>query len=67
MSDPEKTITEFVLAQLDNQPPRRRAELYRALARLISDEAAIPELVKLADDLDAIQRRHRQLTLNLTS
>lgn len=67
MTESEKLITDFVLESLRDRPVSDRIKYYRALARITSSTAAVASLEKLATDLEAIEHRHRQLTLDLTA
>jgi hypothetical protein len=65
MSTPLQDLHAFVLAESFRLPAARRARIYRALADIVGDEVAARELIQLAMDLEAIDRRSRQLLLNL--
>ncbi len=61
---PLATITEFVLAKLDGEPIKRRIEIKRALAAVMPTAKQAKELDAMADELEQIEARHRQLVLD---
>lgn len=64
MANAATRLTAFVLDQLAAQPLRRRIELCRDLASLAPTPAEAKRFAALADDLAAIEARHRQLVLD---
>lgn len=65
MKPAEAIITDFVLSASEDLPVSKRAELYRALARLTSNHETIGRLISLADELERINQQSQQLTLEL--
>lgn len=61
---PADFLAAFILDQLASQPLGRRVILYRCLASETKRKSLRDECLKLADELESIERRHRQLTLN---
>ncbi len=57
-------LGEFVLAHACGLELPRRARLYRALAEVIGDEKDAAQFIALANDCDAIERKHQQLVLD---
>lgn len=57
-------ISAFVMDKLDGEPIARRIQLKRALAEIVPTPKQRAALLKMADDLEAIERRHRQLVLD---
>lgn len=62
---PIEDLHAFVIEASLSLPAARRARIYRALAEIIGDERTSLELQQMAEDLEAIDRRSRQLLLNL--
>jgi hypothetical protein len=61
---PTSILFDFVLEKAADETAARRVRLYRALASVIGNESDAVTLVTLADDLEAIERKHRQLVLD---
>ncbi len=61
MANASTVVIGFVLERLEEQPVKRRAELYRALARLVATNAEKKSFEALAADCDAIDAAHAQL------
>ena len=57
-------LFDFVLEKAAEETASRRVQLYRALASVIGHEKEAITLITLADDLEAIERKHRQLVLD---
>ena len=64
MSAPTQIIHEFVLAHLPDEPLAKQVELYRALAAHAATRVERDELTALANECEALIRRHHQLTLD---
>ncbi len=65
MTTPALKIYSYVLEKAEDDTAAKRAELYRALAAVIGDPRKARELNQIADELEQINRRCRQLTLGL--
>jgi hypothetical protein len=61
---PAQIVCTYVLMKAADEAPSRRGRLYRALAAVVGNEADATSLLALADDCDAIERKHQQLVLN---
>lgn len=59
-----RDLYEFVLAKLDSEPVGARCKLMRSLSLIIGDEMVSNQLNALADELEQIERKHRQLVLD---
>ncbi len=59
------TVYAFTLAKLEDSPLSERIELYTALAELAPTPAERRRLAALASELTDIERRHRQLLIDL--
>ena len=62
---PFERISEFVLERAPELPVQRRAQLYRDMAELTTDEPRSAQLLHLARDCEAIDQRSGQLLLSL--
>lgn len=58
------TLIDFILARIAEQPVPERIALYRALAAETDDAQVAKCCRSLADELEAIDRRHLQLALD---
>lgn len=65
MNTPFDRISAFVLERAPELPLHQRAQLYRDMAELTTDEARASQLASLARDCTAIDARSGQLLLNL--
>lgn len=68
MTPSEQLLAEFVLEKSAAEPLPRRAALYRAIAATLGEAA--PEfaaLMRMADELDAVDVHHQQLLFRLRS
>lgn len=59
-----EVLHDFVLARLDAEPLKKRAELYRALAELAATPAERKTLRTLAAECELIEKQHEQLLLD---
>jgi len=57
-------LFEHVLSTAAPLSLQKRSQLYRDTAEVLADCVHAPHLVKLADELDEIERRHAQLALD---
>ena len=62
---PSTRIIQYVLEKSGAEAVETRIQLYRDLSTLVVNEAASNELLTLAKDLEAIERHHQQLVLQL--
>ena len=62
MSNPE--LVTYLLTQIENEPLEKRVRLYRLFVLEISDRALQASVRALADELEQIERKHRQLVLD---
>jgi CTP:molybdopterin cytidylyltransferase MocA len=62
---PAVRIADYVLAKSPAEPTAVRIQLYTDLAALTPDDGRSASLLKLADELREIDRRCRQLRLDL--
>jgi hypothetical protein len=60
-------LFDFVLSRAEQEPLNIREQAYRAAAHIAPDEITSLKLVKLADDLRAIQESASQLILDFRS
>jgi hypothetical protein len=58
-------LIDYVMEKAAVEPAARRARIYRDLSTVVLSDAAAHQLVAAAEDLDAIDRRCRQLRLDL--
>lgn len=61
---PSTLLTRFVLEKMDAESIRTRITLVRALAQVAPSDAERNALNNHADELEAIERSHRQLVLD---
>ena len=59
-----RDLHEFVLTKLEGESIATRCRVMRPLAMIIGDEAAAKQLNALADELEQIEAKHRQLVLD---
>lgn len=64
MKEPARLIVGYILGRLPEEPLARRLELTRALSHLAASSEEAATLIKMADDLEAIERAHVQLLLD---
>ena len=64
MHKPAAIIAEFVMERLEGETIARRILLNRALSALTVDIQEQKSLNQMADELEAIQRKHQQLLLD---
>lgn len=64
MPKPGTVLTEYILARLSEEPIARRIQITRALAALAPTQQEARTFLKMANDLEAIERTHEQLLLN---
>lgn len=65
MTPARQLITDYVLEHSAKEPLSLRMSLYRAIAAdLPADAPEFHQLTDMADELEAIERRHQQLLLN---
>lgn len=60
-------LVESVLDHATTLPPARRAKIYRGLAEIITDPTTQAELISLASDIEAAERRHCELKLKIVA
>jgi hypothetical protein len=60
---PEQILTEFVLAQIENQPLEQRIQLYLAIAYTTQDKRLEADCRAIAESLEQAQNKHTQLLL----
>jgi hypothetical protein len=66
MTPARQALFAFVLDKLQVEPVAKRIDLYRALAAELSEtEPAFQLLTSLADELETIEKKHKQLRLDL--
>jgi hypothetical protein len=58
--NPHKELFEFVLAQAETAPTRKKIRLYRALAELAGEPKLTAELSQLANALEAADKQCRE-------
>ncbi len=64
MSNPATRIAEYVLQNLAHEPIAKRIALKRDLAAIAPTNKSRRDLLALAKDLEAIERRHKQLLID---
>jgi hypothetical protein len=64
MSRTARLLQEFILEKIEGESLGRRIVLKRALAHETTDKTLALRLNALADDLEQIEARHRQLVLD---
>ena len=62
---PADRITDYVMEKSEGEAATRRAGLYRDLAALSVDDIRAASMLKIAAELESIERRCRQLRLDL--
>ena len=60
-------LVESVLDHATTLPPARRAKTYRGLAEIIPNPTIQAELLSLAADIEAAERRHCELKLKIVA
>ena len=63
---PHREIFEFVLAQAETQPVKKKIQLYRALADFAGDRRRADELIMIADQLEAADRQCQEFQFHYT-
>lgn len=64
MDKPVQLLNRYVLDRSATEPLPVRAELYRALAEVVGDQAESKRLRSRASELESIDEKHRQLVLD---
>lgn len=67
MNEPVKFLVEYVLRKSENEDLKTRINLYRSIAEIAPSEKLAFELRKMADELDSVARKSRQLQFDLFS
>lgn len=57
----------FVMEQAEKQPIEQAPQVYRDLAQIVGTAKDARELNALAEDIDSILRRRRQIAANLAA
>jgi hypothetical protein len=59
-----RILTDFALEKANGESLAKRVEIYRAVAALIPASEQRTQVMDLADELEEIERKHRQLLLS---
>lgn len=65
MNTSSQSFAQFILEQIARQPVEQRIALYRAYAVEARDPRIKNSCRQLADELEAVQRHHEQMVLDL--